>query len=94
MIHKVACPLTLKPVMSQLSVGASLACSNCGKETDLHYDGLLICIDCSSAVPDQILPESKPGGHSRGSEAIVKRAGGIERREARLATPQGPECGQ
>ena len=35
------------------------ACSNCGKDTELHYHGLPVCVDCSGTVPDHILPERK-----------------------------------
>jgi hypothetical protein len=37
------------------------ACSNCGKDTELHYHGLPMCVDCSASgvVPDHVLPERK-----------------------------------
>jgi hypothetical protein len=37
------------------------ACSNCGKDTELHFHGLPVCVDCSAygVILDHILPEGK-----------------------------------
>ena len=37
------------------------ACSNCGKDTDLYYHSVPLCVDCSGSgvLPEHILPERK-----------------------------------
>jgi len=48
------------------------ACASCGKDTELYYHGLPVCVDCSDVVPDHILPEHKAVPENSSVETVIE----------------------